>query len=50
MSSLVAEIEQRIEVLDDKLARVAPLALERERLLTARAQILVCRRPGQHFR
>jgi hypothetical protein len=33
MSSLVAEIERRIEVLDDELARVAPSALERERLL-----------------
>jgi hypothetical protein len=40
MSSLLAEIEARIEALDAELAQVAPLALERQRLVEARAQML----------
>jgi hypothetical protein len=47
MSSLVAEIEERIQVLDTELAQVAPLALERERLLEARARILGLPRPAR---
>lgn len=40
MSSLVAEIEERLEVLEDELAKVAPIVHERQRLLAARAQLL----------
>jgi hypothetical protein len=40
MSSSIAEIEGRIEELEAELARVAPLALERDRLLRARAALL----------
>jgi DNA-binding transcriptional ArsR family regulator len=40
MSSLVAEIEERLEVLEDQLAKVAPIVYERERLISARAQLL----------
>lgn len=39
-SHLVAEIEERLELLDDELAKVAPIVHERERLLVARAQLL----------
>lgn len=39
-SLLVAEIEERIEVLEDELAVVAPIIYERQRLLSARAQLL----------
>jgi hypothetical protein len=40
MSSTIAEIERRIERLEAELARVAPLAIERDRLLRARAALL----------
>ena len=40
MSSLVAGIEERLEVLEDELAKVAPIVYERQRLLSARAQLL----------
>jgi hypothetical protein len=40
MSLSIAEIEARIEELEGELARVAPLALERDRLLRARAALL----------
>jgi DNA-binding transcriptional ArsR family regulator len=40
MSSLVAEIEERLAVLEDGLAKLAPIVHERQLLLTARAQLL----------
>lgn len=40
MSSLLAEIEERLEELEDELAKVAPIVYERQRLLLARAQLL----------
>jgi DNA-binding transcriptional ArsR family regulator len=40
MSSSIAAIEGRIEELEAELARVGPLALERDRLIRARAALL----------
>jgi hypothetical protein len=40
MSSTLAAIEDRIEELESEIAKVAPLAVERERLIRARAAIL----------
>jgi hypothetical protein len=40
MSSTLAAIEDRIEVLEAEIAKVGPLALERERLVRARAELL----------
>jgi hypothetical protein len=40
LSSAVAGIEARIEELETELAKVAPLALERERLLRVRAALV----------
>jgi hypothetical protein len=39
-SSLLADIEERLEALEDELAKVAPIVHERQRLLAARAQLL----------
>jgi hypothetical protein len=40
LSSRLIGIEDRLEELEDQLATVAPLALERQRLLRARAELL----------
>jgi hypothetical protein len=40
LSSLLITIEDRLEYLEDQLTAVAPLALERQRLLRARAELL----------